>query len=351
MRNLTSLLFVTAVLGIYFAMNWYVLGRLFTFASLRRGPTFYLLVIFMTASLIISIALRSQLSGPAAATIYEILISWLGVCFVMLWILAAAQLLSYFLKIPLNWQAVGAITASAAIIFYAGYNARNLKLSYLTIPSKINLRIAQITDVHIGSVGLPYLKQIVKTTNSLKPDVVLIVGDLFDTAKAPAAAAVKILDEINAPVYFTSGNHEMYVGYKKVAGLFHGSKIKWLRNETVDMGNWRLIGIDNSYSARLLGKVMEKLTPSTMPTVLMNHQPIGFDIASTAGVDLMLSGHTHYGQIMPFTFIVKLFYPHIAGLYEQHGSYLSVSTGAGIWGPRMRLGSSNEIVVLDLKKN
>jgi predicted MPP superfamily phosphohydrolase len=79
----------------------------------------------------------------------------------------------------------------------------------------------------------------------------------------------------------------------------------------------------------------------------MNHQPRGFDIAAKRRIGLTLSGHVHNGQIWPFNYVVGLFFRHIGGLHRHDGSLLNVSTGTGYWGPPMRLGSSNEIVVLE----
>ena len=82
----------------------------------------------------------------------------------------------------------------------------------------------------------------------------------------------------------------------------------------------------------------------------MYHRPIGFEAAVESGIDLMLAGHTHNGQIAPFNLIVGLGFEHMSGLYRHGGSYLYVTTGTGTWGPRMRLGSNNEIVLLKLRK-
>jgi hypothetical protein len=79
----------------------------------------------------------------------------------------------------------------------------------------------------------------------------------------------------------------------------------------------------------------------------MNHQPTGFAVASQRRIGLVLSGHVHNGQVWPFTYLVGLFYPYLTGLHRRNDSFLNVSTGTGFWGPPMRLGSSNEIVVLE----
>ena len=93
--------------------------------------------------------------------------------------------------------------------------------------------------------------------------------------------------------------------------------------------------------------VLGRTPPSPAFTILMNHQPLGFDIAARHGIGLMLSGHLHNGQIWPFNYVLRLFYPYLKGLHENAGAFLNVSTGTGTWGPPMRLGSRSEIVFLE----
>ena len=149
-----------------------------------------------------------------------------------------------------------------------------------------------------------------------------------------------------APVLFTSGNHEAYTGYDNVRQMLAATQIRWLRNEAVDFNGIRIIGVDNSYGTELLQSVLGRTPLSPAYTILMNHQPTGFDIAAHRGIGLTLSGHVHNGQIWPFNYVVGLFYPYLKGLHANGGVFLNVSTGTGIWGPPMRLGSHSEIVLL-----
>jgi predicted MPP superfamily phosphohydrolase len=93
-------------------------------------------------------------------------------------------------------------------------------------------------------------------------------------------------------------------------------------------------------------EVLGRLPASPAFTILMNHQPRGFDIAASHRVNLTLSGHVHRGQIWPFNYVVGLFFPYLSGLHYD-GGYLNVSTGTGVWGPPLRLGSHCEIVLLE----
>ena len=133
--------------------------------------------------------------------------------------------------------------------------------------------------------------------------------------------------------------------------LLRTTKVRPLRNEAVDFARIQIIGIDDSGRRFQVADQLKRIEfDDSKYCVLMYHRPTGFEAAVEQGVDLMLTGHTHNGQIAPFNLIVRLAFRHISGLYRHEGSYLYVTTGTGTWGPRMRLGSSNEIVLLKLRK-
>jgi predicted MPP superfamily phosphohydrolase len=137
---------------------------------------------------------------------------------------------------------------------------------------------------------------------------------LFDNATATTRELSAQLQGLVAPVIFTSGNHEAYTRHDNVRQMLSPAKIRWLRNEVMEFKGIRIIGVDNSYGTELLQSVLGRTPPSTVFTVLMNHQPRGFDVAARHRIDLMLSGHVHNGQIWPFNYIVGLFYPYLNGL-------------------------------------
>ena len=234
------------------------------------------------------------------------------------------------------------------LVVYAFINARAITVRREAIRG-LPFKIAQLSDIHIGSIGESTLADIIAKTNALNPDVILITGDLFDNATASTRELSAQLKAFVAPVVFTSGNHEVYTGYDNVSEMLSPAKIRWLRNEAMEFNGIRIIGVDNSYGTELMQSVLDQIPPSTVFTVLMNHQPRGFDVAARHRITLMLSGHVHNGQIWPFNYVVGLFYPYLKGLHEHAGAFLNVSTGTGIWGPPMRLGSHSEVVLLEPK--
>lgn len=340
------MLFALVVSSVYLGMNWYVLTRLFRLFALKQSHWFYLVLVSLTLSLIVALALESRFGGLLTATFYTLAVVWLGLCWLLLWILLVQQILALVVPAPQQVWAIGVCGLAAGLAFYAGINARTITVRRELIPH-LPFRIAQLSDIHVGSIGPAMLADIISTTNALQPDLILITGDLFDNANPTTRALAPHLNALTAPVLFTSGNHEAYAGYDNVRQMLEGTRIRWLRNEAVAFNGIRIIGVDNSYSTDLMESVLDRTPPSPAFTILMNHQPNGFDIAAQHHIGLTLSGHVHNGQIWPFNYVVGLFYPYLKGLHGNAGVFLNVSTGTGIWGPPMRLGSHTEIVLLE----
>ena len=151
---------------------------------------------------------------------------------------------------------------------------------------------------------------------------------------------------------FSIGNHERYADLDKVLTLLDGFGVESLRQRGVLAGELQILGIDDADHRT---QVAEKLPTITRRrdhyTVLLYHRPQGWEAAVENGVDLMLSGHTHNGQIFPFNLLVKRQFQRINGLYSTTcaKAHLYVSPGTGTWGPLMRLGSFNEITCIDLQ--
>lgn len=340
------MLFVLLVFGVYLGMNWYVLARLFHLFALSRTMGFYLALIPLALSFILALFLESRFGDHLTGLFYTLAMLWLGTCFLLLWLLLTQQILSRVIPLPPRVWAIGVCGLACGLALYAVMNARTIAVRREQVP-RLPLRIAHLSDIHIGSIGSSALAAIIAKTNDLRPDVVLITGDLFDNANSTTRLAAAQLRAFVAPVLFTSGNHEAYAGYGNVGQMLSATQVRWLRNERVDFKGVRIIGVDNSYGTELLQSVLARTSPAPAFTLLMNHQPTGFAVAARHQVGLTLSGHVHNGQIWPFNYVVGFFYPYLKGLHENAGAFLNVSTGTGIWGPPMRLGSRSEIVLLE----
>ncbi len=289
--------------------------------------------------------------GTATRWLSGAALTWLGICFLAFPLVAGFELLRLFL--PLPPQTWGLILAGALTVLgmAAFTNAQLVRTRAVQIPHEHapdGLRLVQISDVHVGSRSGRFLDRVVRKVNALKPDMVVITGDLIDFRDI-SSEELGSLARIEAPAWFIIGNHERYVDVEEICGRLTGHGIHVIRNGTARHGSIQLIGIDDAEPKSQVRRELRKLTPvSDAYRILLYHRPDGAEDAAAWGAHLMLCGHTHNGQIVPFNFIVRRIFPRIRGLYEVDGMHLYVSPGTGTWGPILRLGSRSEISLFTL---
>ncbi|MDH5738272.1 MAG: metallophosphoesterase, partial [Gammaproteobacteria bacterium] len=211
------------------------------------------------------------------------------------------------------------------------------------------LRIVQITDVHIGSRKPAFLQEVVFRINQQAPDFVCITGDLIDATNV-SEDELRALEDLEMPVYFCIGNHEKYEDLDRIIERLQNLGVQVLRNRAVhDDTGVQVIGIDDMDDALQVERQLSHIEVCREDfVVLLYHRPRGLEAAAAAGVDLMLSGHTHNGQIFPFNLIVNQVFDKIEGLYQEGQTFLYVSQGTGTWGPVMRLGTRAEITLFEV---
>lgn len=222
-------------------------------------------------------------------------------------------------------------------------------------------RVVQLSDMHIGpTLDKIWCEGIVARVNALKPDIVVITGDLVDGRVSDLQDDVAPLKKIKAPkgIYFCTGNHEYYSGAVEWCDELTRMGIKVLRNERVSITkdgiSFDLAGVDD-FSAEGhapghkadLKKALKGRDPSR-ECILIAHQPRQIEEASDHQVGLQLSGHTHGGQIWPWNYLVKIQQPYVKGLVNHKGTWLYINQGTGFWGPPMRLGTYAEISLIEL---
>lgn len=267
-----------------------------------------------------------------------------------------------------NYAMVKRLIAGAAIIIVtvamvSGYfNARNIRIKtlMLSIPKQAgtwrNLNIVSASDIHLGTIiGQRMLGQIVEKINALNPDLVLLPGDIIDEDPKPVIRQNlgEALKQIKATlgVYAVTGNHEFYGGVQAACEYLEAHGIVMLRDTTIKIADsFYIVGRDDREKSRITGqkrKSLEELLAGidkNLPIIAMDHQPFALQKAAEAGIDLQISGHTHYGQLWPLGYITDLIYELSWG-YKQIGStHFYISSGAGTWGPPIRLGNVPEIV-------
>lgn len=223
--------------------------------------------------------------------------------------------------------------------------------------------IVQLSDVHVGpTIGRAFVEQIVRKANAASPDLIVITGDLVDGSVEALGALVEPLRELHAPdgVFFVTGNHEYYSGADEWIAYLESLGIRVLRNERLALrdggaGGLDLAGVDDWTAKDLVphhGHDLPKALAGrdeARALVLLAHQPKSVVEAARRGVDLVLSGHTHGGQLFPFNYLVGLDQPFVAGLHLHEGTHIYVSCGTGYWGPPMRLAAPAEITRIELE--
>lgn len=355
-------LFIATFLGIYGAINYYCFRLIDRSLKLGKIKRFLFLILFfiMTISpIIMGIILRKGYSffvKELAWITYNYLafitlLFCVSICFKGFMFIFKGRNDPYK---NLKFSSFFALL----LCFYGYYEANKIKIENVEVyTNKIakDYKIGFLSDLHHGhTVSDEYVNEIIKKLNDEKIDLLLLGGDILETGWNNNAS---IWRNINPSLgkYAVSGNHEFYLGYEKAKKIFSEMGFTLIDNKSVDIGDIRLIGLpDEVYVTQYGGKIedIKMLIKNDIDhkfTILLKHRPrkVDSDI-----VDLQLSGHTHKGQLLPFSIVTKIFYPIHSGLYDIDNKYkIYVSRGIGTWGPRIRIASRPEITIINLKKS
>jgi predicted MPP superfamily phosphohydrolase len=219
--------------------------------------------------------------------------------------------------------------------------------------------LVAMSDLHLGALlDEQWLAARIDQTITQKPDMVVLLGDIFEGHDPPSAALIAVLSRLTAPlgVWAVLGNHEFHGDVETTVKLLQKAGIQVLRNRWVEVKTGFFIGgVDDLTTLGRSGlgdrPLKQLLAAGPRGTaVLLSHTPWYVEQAADAGVDLMLCAHTHGGQIWPFSYLVRTRYPLLGGRYEVNGMTVLVSRGTGTWGPRMRLWRPGEILRVTLHR-
>ena len=219
-------------------------------------------------------------------------------------------------------------------------------------------RVVQISDIHFSRViDERFAERIVPMINALKPDIVLFTGDYMDKGISDPLKIAEIMNRIEAPLgkYAISGNHEFYTGYFDCIEFIEKNGFEFMDGRVVEVGRNIAVGgvMDRGADEADVfyhedEKVLKQFKHENF-NIYLKHRP-ELEDGDSSHFDLMLSGHTHGGQIFPFSLLVKIVNRYIAGLYElENGAKLYVSRGTGSWGPPVRFGATPEITLIELR--
>ncbi len=267
-----------------------------------------------------------------------------------------------------NWEVFStrlATVLAALLVCYGWYEANTVRTERIVIESaKIpatigKIRVVQLSDLHLGlTVGEYKLQRILDVVRKLEPDVLVVTGDILDV-QAHRLDGVSRLFHAVAPrwgKYAVTGNHEFYAGIESAVEFAEKAGLRLLRGEAVTMdGVLSIVGIDDyvvqTYHPMRVNRweteLLRKVPPSSF-RILLKHKPI-VDPAAPGVMELQLSGHTHKGQIFPFTFAARAAYKRYAGLYDLgKGALLYVNRGTGTWGPPIRFLAPPEVTLVEI---
>lgn len=333
----------------------------------------------------VGLFLIPELPRRAGTILSMIVYGWVGVAMLLVFLLFASEVVRVAVHLASSAASSGpadegrrtflsrgiAAVVGVLALGIAGVGAasalgevavRSVRVSLRRLSSGMSgFRVVQLTDVHIGpTLGREWLASIVDRVNALEPDLIVITGDLVDGSVEALRDHVAPLANLRSKhgTYFVTGNHEYYSGVDDWMAELKRLGVRVLRNERVTIGEgddaFDLAGVDDWASKGFggghgpnLARALEGRDPKR-EVILLAHQPKQIREAAALGVGLQISGHTHGGQIFPWTLFVRLDQPYIAGLSQHEGTQIYVSRGTGYWGPPMRVAAPAEITVLEL---
>jgi len=345
-------------------------------------PAYAAAFLFCSLSFFAGRALERRRSSPFSVFLAHTGSYWFGAMLYLLMgavavdlLRAANALVPFFPAAILNHPgtaglaALAAVAGATAVVLAAGHaNALNVRVREIDVPvpgktltGAETIRIVAASDIHLGTIiGAARLRRLVDRMNALRPDVVLLPGDIVDEDLAPVIRGNlgETLRALRAPlgVYAVTGNHEFIGGAGPACAYLEAHGITMLRDAAVRLDSGlTIVGREDRSGAGFGGtrrKTLEELMEgidTSLPVVLMDHQPFGLREAVGRGIDLQLSGHTHHGQLWPLNFITRKVYEVSWGEKVIEGTRFYVSCGVGTWGPPVRTGNRPEILLIRLQ--
>jgi len=359
----------SAIILIFIGVNVYVFYRLFLMLPVILPLQILLIVSAVVVQLpfFISIFFGSRLPVNLVSLLYKIGTSWLIVFVYLFLIFIVCDIVRLLHLINIDrfmfhsWLGWCVLIGFISVLLFIGnknyYSKKRVELD-LKIEKTIKspLKIVLISDLHLGyGIGKDELEQWINLINTEKPDAVLIAGDVVDNY-LPLLNNEKIYKSLRKiksryGTFMSLGNHEYFGNIDKRLDFFEKSSIRVLRDSAILVdSNFYIVGRDDA--SRKYRNSLENLTANldhSKCIIVLDHQPSGFEEAQNCGVDLLLSGHTHHGQVFPLNLIAKAFFGKPYGYYKNNNTNFYVTSGIGLWGGKFRLGTRSEYVVITIK--
>ncbi|MCM3177465.1 metallophosphoesterase [Cytobacillus horneckiae] len=294
---------------------------------------------------------------------------WLVVIGYSILILPIINIIYFILKKNRKWKiGLGWVTVAffAFVFIYGSYNAwtpvvreYDVSIDKTIANDKKELKILMAADLHLGTViGNNHLDKLVKIVNDVKPDIIFLPGDIINDDITPYVEQEMrtTMEKIQAPlgVFAVPGNHDYYGGHnEKLKKELEEIDIRFLMDEAVEVaGDFLVLGRDDftNPNRKALDELINKLDKSK-PIFVLDHQPREIIEAQAEGADMIFSGHTHRGQLAPAHLITERMYDNDWGYLNIQQLHSFTTSGFGLWGPALRIGSQSEVMVIDVTFN
>lgn len=380
MKNSQLLIFFTIVLTIYSSVNIYIfLKGSSSVPAFGRNRAIYLISFLILSFSFIAGKILEARNSTVLSDILNIVGGfWMAFMLYGFIFLIIGDLLSILLRstgvlnetsFPVwrKWYYISVLILSIVLIAAGFINAlvpriQRYEISIAKSAGEIReMKIAAVSDIHLGSIiRKRSIKQLSEMLKSLEPDIVLLLGDIVDGEIGPVLRD-DLLQYFHCPacragLWAITGNHEFIGGAQQTIPYIESKGIRLLNDTIVTLeGGIQLVGRLDRDSRRFYGKERKKLSEImssadlSKPVILLDHQPFDLDEARKNGVDLQLSGHTHNGQMWPLNLLTRKIYELSHGYMKKGDTHYIVSSGFGVWGPRVRLGSRPEVLLVTLK--
>ncbi len=365
--------FLLTFIVAYSLMNGYVLNKARALFP-DRPSTRILLLCFLALMVFAPMGARLCERGGHPTLAHLLAFTgypWMGFVFLAFWVFLLTDAVSLMAKythvapalhnplLKTRGAAVVIFGIVALIFLYGIVEARSIRTERVTIttsklpPGVDRLRIAQISDVHLGLiVGEGRLKNMLQMVEAEKPDLLVATGDMVDGNIVDRGEIFRQFQALQPPLgkFAVTGNHEVYTGIAQSFEALRMAGFRILEGEAVDVGGVLTVaGVDDPARGAPMDEaaLLEPLQNGRF-VLFLKHRPQ--PVENSQGLfDLQLSGHTHRGQIFPFRFFTGMSYPMQDGLYHlKNGSKLYTSRGSGTWGPPIRVLSPPEVTIIDL---
>ena len=352
MKQIAFIFIFFGFFGILIGSNIYIPQRFAWYYDIERAGILYFISVAITIFMIGGLIAFSNSLTKSGSMVYSTAAVTLGVMLYLLLAVLITDILRFFTDFqPLTYGLI-VVFLAFFVSLYGIWNSTNLKISQIEIP------IPGLKE------EIKAIQKIVDQTNGYDPDVVFLTGDLFDGRINLKEENLRPLKQIEVPVFFVEGNHDLYTGVRTIKSMLRNIGINVLENEVFQWNGLQIVGLNHmaadgntasmhaSKDGPTIRNVLSNLPiEEKQPSILLHHSPDGIEYASKSGIDLYLSGHTHAGQLFPINYISEWVFPYNRGLHSYNGTKIFVSEGAGTFGPPMRIATKSEITVVKLYPN